>query len=111
MRLSSQTQNNILRPLDVSIIGVDECAIGNASGKLSLILSSKAQLVTNLGAQTIGADQEIGLVAGLGYTTRPIRRKDAPRYLAKSRTVAPSVSSMADWLRTASMSARCKSAR
>ena len=50
MRLSSDTENNILLTLDVSIIGIDECAIGNASGELSLILSSEAQLVTNLGA-------------------------------------------------------------
>ena len=65
-------------PLEVSIIGVDDCAISNASGKLSLILSSKAQLVANLGAQTIGADQEIGLVAGLGYTTRQSDGKTPP---------------------------------
>ena len=42
MRLFSETENNILRPLNISIIGIDECAIGNASGELSLILSSEA---------------------------------------------------------------------
>ena len=78
MRLSSETENNILRPLEVNIIGIDECAIGNASGELSLILSSEAQLVTNLGAQTVGADQEVGLIAGVAYTTGPSDGKTPP---------------------------------
>ena len=50
MRISSETENNILRPLDVSIIGIDECAVGNAPRELGLILSSEAQPVTNPGA-------------------------------------------------------------
>src|SRR5271168_4885196 len=78
MRLFSETENNILRPLNTSIIGIDECAIGNASGELSLILSSEAQLVTNLGAQTVGADQEVGLIAGVGYTTGQSDGKTLP---------------------------------
>ncbi len=78
MRLFSETENNILRPLSISIIGIDDCAIGNASGELSLILSSEAQLVTNLGAQTVGADQEIGLIADLGYAAGQSDGKTPP---------------------------------
>jgi len=69
MRLFSQTQNNVLRRLRIRVIGADDCAISNSSGELSLVLSSKAQSVANPGAQTIGADQEIGLIAGLDHTT------------------------------------------
>jgi len=71
MRLSAEAQNDVaLPPLRISLIGVEECAIGNVSGKRSLILSSEAQLVANLGAQAVGADQEVGLIAGLGHPTR-----------------------------------------
>ncbi len=69
MRLFSEAEDYILRPLNINIIGIDECAIGNASGELSLIRSSEAQLVTNQRAQTVGADQEVGFIAGVGYTT------------------------------------------
>ncbi len=69
MRLFSQTQNNILRPLRRGVIGVDDCAIRDPSGKLSLILSSKTQFAADLGAQTVSPDQEIGLVADLGAAT------------------------------------------
>ena len=87
MRLFSRRRIILCVHCTISI-SVDECAIGNASGKLSLILSSEAQLVTNLGAQTVGADQEIGLIAGLDYTrANPTERR--PPLSAKLRTVAP----------------------
>ena len=74
MRLFTQTQNDVARhPLRISVIGVDDCAISDASGKLRLILSSKAQLVANVRAQTVGSDQEVGFVADLG---RPQRQSD-----------------------------------
>ena len=51
MRVFSQAQDNVaLRQLRISLIGVDDRAISNASSKLSLILSSEAQLVANAGA-------------------------------------------------------------
>ena len=77
MRLFPQTQNNILRPLRRGIIGVDDCAICDPSGKLSLILSSKTQFAADLGAQTVSPDQEIGLVADLGAAASQSDRNTA----------------------------------
>ena len=73
--MSAQTQDNILCPLRICVSGVDNRAISNVSSKLSLVLSSKAQSVANTGAQAIGADQQIGLVASLGPVTRQRDRK------------------------------------
>ena len=70
MRLSSQSQNDILRLPRISVTGVDNRAISNASGKLNLIPGSEAQLIANLRAQAIRPDQKIGLVAGLGEAMR-----------------------------------------
>ena len=64
MRLGSQTQNNFASCSSrIGVVGVDNCAIGDASGKVSLIRRSEAQSVADLGAQAVGADQEIGVVA------------------------------------------------
>ena len=68
MRIFSQTQNNIVaRGANFDVIGFDNRAIGDAPCKFSPILSSEAQLVANVRAQAVGADQEIGVVAGLGH--------------------------------------------
>ena len=60
MRLFSQTQDNILCRPRTSIIGVDDCAIRDPSGKGGPIPGSKTQSVADLGAQTVSPDQEIG---------------------------------------------------
>ncbi|HEY1887475.1 MAG TPA: hypothetical protein VGG86_15765 [Roseiarcus sp.] len=77
MRFFSQTQNNILPPLRRGGIGVDDCAICDPSGKLSLILSSKTQFAADLGAQTVSPDQEIGLVADLAAAASQSDRNTA----------------------------------
>ena len=70
MRLSSQSQNDILRLPWIGVAGVENRAISNASGKLNLIPGSEAQLIANLRAQAIRPDEEIGLVAGLSEAVR-----------------------------------------
>ena len=64
MRLFTKAQNNVARHKLSGVIGADNCAISDASGKNSLILSSEAQLAANVRAQTVGSDQEVGLVVG-----------------------------------------------
>lgn len=58
-------------------MGVDDCAICDPSGKLSLILSSKTQFAADPGAQTVSSDQEIGLVADLGAAASQSDRNTA----------------------------------
>src|SRR5579864_7863720 len=63
MRLPSETQDDIaLGPQGMNLIGVDKRPISNASGEFNLILSPEAQSVANQRAQTVGADQEIGVI-------------------------------------------------
>ena len=68
MRVLSQTQNNVLGPLRVGVGGVQDCAVGNASGKVSLVPSPKSQSLANLRSQAISADQQIGFLTPLGQT-------------------------------------------
>ncbi len=70
MRLSSQSQNDIMRLSRIRVTGVDNRPISNASGKLDLIPGSEAQLIANLRPQAIRAYQKLCLVAGLGEAVR-----------------------------------------
>ena len=78
MRLFSQTQDNVLRRQRANITGVEDRAICDSSGKGSPILGSKTQSVTDVGAQTVRPDQEIGFVAGLGPAARQSDRDEIP---------------------------------
>ncbi len=69
MRPCSQTQNDIGWSPLVRVIGVDNRPIGNASSKFHLILSSEAQSTANQRVQTVGADQEIGVIVVQGLAT------------------------------------------
>ena len=78
MRFFSQTQDNVLRRQRTNVIGVDDCAICDPSGKGGSILGSKTQSVADVGAQTVRPDQEIGFVADLCLAAHQSDRNETP---------------------------------